>query len=205
MYRRRRLDRILARGYLGDLAGRSTPEIRAMRDECQEEESAISFARRMLQGKLDILRAEALRRHESGTNGDLQSLLDALPQILSDRGGPEARAGGPDRGGPEARAGGQDEAAASPLRSRVPRFLVPSVHYQRREVERLVEEHTLALLEEKSTDELSEMVHLLVEKERELSELRRQLFDRLDALQEELTRRYQRGEASVTEVLPKQA
>ncbi|MDP8960848.1 MAG: hypothetical protein M3N32_04430 [Actinomycetota bacterium] len=198
MYGRRRLDRILARGYLDDLAGRSTHEIRAMRDECEEEESAISFARRMLQGKLDILRAEALRRHDSGTNGDVQSLLDALPQILSDR-------GGPDRGGPEARAGGPDDVPARLLRPRAPRSLVPSVDYQRREGERLVEEHTLALLEEKSTEELSEMVHLVTEKERELSELRRQLFDRLDALQEELTRRYQRGEASVTEVLPKQA
>ncbi|MDQ3932186.1 MAG: aerial mycelium formation protein [Actinomycetota bacterium] len=181
MIGRRRLDRILAPGYLDDLAGRSTDEIRAMRDECAEEEGGVSFARRMLQGKLDILRAEAIRRQESGTNGDLQSLLDALPQILS------------------------DDVPARPLRPRVPRILVPSVHHQRREVERLVEEHTLALLEEKSTEELSEMVHLLAEKERELSELRRQLFDRLDALQEELTRRYQRGEASVTEVLPRQA
>lgn len=178
---RRRLDRILASGYLDDLAERSTEEIRAMRDECEEEESGVSFARRMLQGKLDIMRAEALRRQESGTNAALQSLLDDLPQILS------------------------DEVHARPLRPRVPRFLVPSVNYQRREVERLVEEHTLALLEEKSTEELSEMVHLLTVKERELSELRRQLFDRLDALQEELTRRYQRGEASVTEVLPRQA
>ncbi len=177
---RRRLDRILARDYLDDLAGRSTNEIRAMRDECEEEESGVSFARRMLQGKLDILRAEALRRHESGASDDVQSLLDALPQILS------------------------DDVSARPLRPRVPRFLVPSVDYQRREVERLVEEHTLALLEEKSTEELSQMVPVLAEKERELSELRRNLFDRLDTLQEELTRRYQRGEASVSEVLPRQ-
>lgn len=175
------MDRVLAPSYLDDLAGRSTNEIRAMRDECEEEESAISFARRMLQGKLDILRAEALRRQESGTNGDVQSLLDALPQILS------------------------DEIPAGPLRSRVPRSLIPSaVQHQRREVERLVEEHTFALLEEKSTEELSEVVHVLALKERELSELRRQLFDRIDALQEELARRYQRGEASVTEVLPGQ-
>lgn len=177
---RRRLDRILAPNYLDDLAARSTGEIRALRDECEEEESDVSFARRMLQGKLDILRAEALRRQESGRNGDVASLLDALPQILS------------------------DEVPARPLRPRVPRSLVPSaVQYQRREAERLVEDDTLALLEEKSTEELTEVVHLLAKKERELSELRRQLFDRLDALQEELTRRYQRGEASVAEVLPR--
>lgn len=178
---RRRLDRILAPGYLDALAERSTNEIRAMRDECEEEETGVSFARRMLQGKLDILRAEALRRQESGTNGDVQSLLDALPQILS------------------------DEVSPRPLRQRVPRLLVPSAQYQRREVERLVEEHTLALMTEKSSEELTEAVQVLAVKERELSELRRQLFERVDALQDELTRRYQRGEASVTEVLPGQA
>ncbi len=176
------MDRVLAPSYLEGLAGRSTDEIRAMRDECEEEETAISFARRILQGKLDILRAEALRRQESGMNGDAQSLLDALPRILS------------------------DEVPAGPLRPRVPRSLIPAaVQHQRREVERLVEEHSLALLEEKSSEELSEIVHVLALKERELSELRRQLFDRIDALQEELARRYQSGEASVTEVLPRQA
>ncbi len=176
---RRRLDRILAPSYLDDLGGRSTNEIRAMRDECEEEEGSVSFARRILQGKLDILRAEALRRQESGTNGDAQSLLDALPQILG------------------------DEVPARPLRPRVPRSLIPPTQHHRREVERLVQDHTLALLEEKSTQELSEIVQLLASKERELSELRRQLFERIDALQEELARRYQRGEASVTEVLPR--
>lgn len=201
---RRRLDRILERGYLDGLTELSTREIRAMRDECEEEESGVSFARRMLQGKLDILRAEALRRQESGSNDDLQSLLDALPQILSDRDRLQAREGGAERCGSEAREGGSEDVPGPPLRPRVPRSLFPSVHHQRREIERLVEEHTLALLEEKPTEELSEMVHLLAEKERELSELRRQLFDRLDALQEELTRRYQRGEASVSEVLPRQ-
>ncbi|MFN2557211.1 MAG: aerial mycelium formation protein [Nitriliruptorales bacterium] len=179
---RRRLDRILAPTYLDDLPGRSTAEIRAMRDECEEEESGVSFARRILQGKLDILRAEALRRQESDTNGGLQSLLDALPQILS------------------------DEVPSRLLRPRVPRSLIPSsVEHRRREVERLVEDHTLAMLEDRSTEELSQMVHLLALKERELSELRRQLFDRIDALQEELARRYQLGEASVKEVLPGQA
>lgn len=178
---RRRLDRILAPGYLDDLASRSTDEIRAMRNESEEEESGISFARRVLQGKLDILRAEALRRRERGTSCDVESLLDALPQILS------------------------DEVNARPLRPRVTRFLVPpTVQHHRREVERLVGEHTLTVLAEQSTEELAQMVQLLTLKERELSTLRRRLLDRLDALQEELTRRYQRGDASVTEVLPQQ-
>lgn len=179
---RRRLDRILAPGFLDNLAARSTDEIRSMRDECEEEESGVSYARRVLQGKLDILRAEALRRRDEGANGDVQSLLDALPRILS------------------------DEVSARPLRPRVTRFLVPpAVQHHRRSVERIAGEQTLARLPERSTEELSELVHVLSDKERQLSALRRQLLDRLDALQEELARRYRQGEANVTEVLPRRS
>ncbi len=183
MPQRRRLDRILADGYLADLGERSTDDIRRMRDECEEEEAGISFARRCLQGKVDIVRAEAVRRRdEASGNGEVRTLLDALPSILG------------------------DEHVAQPLRSRVTRFLVPpSVQYHRREVERLASEQALTGLAERSTEALTELVDEMVERERALSALRRELLDRIDALQDELAERYKSGQAQVGEVLKQRA
>ena len=178
---RRRLDRILDDHYLDGFEERPTDEIRVMRDECEEEESGISFARRVVQGKLDILRAEALRRRDAETDPEgVHRLLDSLPRILS------------------------DEVSATPLRSRVTRFLVPpAVEYHRRDVEKLVGEHVLTNLPEKTVDELTELVQMLDGREHELSTLRRSLLDRIDALQDELARRYKSGSADVLEVLPR--
>lgn len=183
MTQRRRLDRILAEDYLADLGSRSTDDIRRMRDECEEEEAGISFARRCLQGKLDIVRAEALRRRDGGQgNGEISGLLDALPSILG------------------------DEHVSRPLRPRVTRFLVPpSVQYHRREVERLASEQTLSGLMSRPVSELTELVEEMAGKERELSALRRELLDRVDALQDELASRYKHGTADVAEVLSQRA
>ncbi|HEX2029341.1 MAG TPA: hypothetical protein VHF25_15225 [Nitriliruptorales bacterium] len=182
---RRRMDRVLDPSYLEGLTTRPTEQIRRMRDECEEEESGVSYARRVLQGKLDILRAEALRRREEGEDGgeaDLRSLLDALPSILA------------------------DDVAARPLRTRVTRFLVPpTVQHHRREVERLASSATLSGVRKRSPEELAELVRQLTERERELSALRRQLLDRVDALQDELARRYRQGTADVSEVLSPRA
>lgn len=183
MPQRRRLDRILADDYLTELGERSTDDIRRMRDECEEEEAGISFARRCLQGKLDIVRAEAVRRRDVASgNGEVRTLLDALPSILG------------------------DEHVVRPMRSRVTRFLVPpSVQYHRREVERLASEQVLSGLTERSTEELTELATEMARQERDLSTLRRQLLDRIDALQEELAGRYRSGEAQVGDVLKQRA
>lgn len=178
---RRRLDRILADGYLAGLADLPTDEVRRMRDDCEEEEAGVSFARRVLQGRLDILRAEALRRRDEGGQ-DVRDLLEALPTILG------------------------DPRAWQRLRPRVPRFLVPpSARYHRREVERLAEEQALSGLAIRPTGELADLADEMADKERELSVLRRRLLDRMDALQDELAARYRRGHADVTELLSRGA
>jgi hypothetical protein len=172
-----RLERILAPDYLDGLEDRSTAEIRAMRDACEEEESGISYARRILQGKIDIVRAEALRRREEGQGG-ARSLLDRLPEILGDR-----------------------VTARSP-QARAVRFLVPpSAQEHARRAEQLGEE-VLASVRERPPEELSAMVEELAARERELSGTRHQLFERIDTLQAELTRRYREGGADVREIMP---
>lgn len=176
-----RLERILSDDYLADLSERSTSEIRAMRDECEEEENGVSYARRILQGKLDIVRAEALRRRDEGEGGEsLHQLMDALPEILGDR--PSAR---------------------RPA-SRAVRFLVPPSAQHHADRAESLGERTLAALGERSEEELAELVDRLDEEERRLSAVRKQLFDRIDALQDELTRRYKSGSTDISEVLPRE-
>ncbi|MBW3619854.1 MAG: aerial mycelium formation protein [Actinobacteria bacterium] len=174
----RRIDHIQAEGYLADLELRDTDEIRRMRDECEEEESGISYARRVLQGKLDIVRAEVVRRRDAGSV-TAASVLEGLPGIL----------------------GGDDVGSGRPA-TRVTRFLVPpSVQHHRRTVDQLADDTVLAKLRDRSDEELAELVERMAEKERELSSLRRLLLDRIDALQAELTRRYKSGAANVSELL----
>jgi hypothetical protein len=176
---RRRLDRVLDEDYLVALSDRSTDEIRRMRDECEEEESGISYARRLLQGKLDILRAELVRRREAGSER-AASVLESLPSLLSD-----------------------DGPTTAPARARVPRFLVPPTvqHHHRRAVERVADDDVLATMGMREDEELADIVASLSLKERELSDLRRSLLDRVDRLQAELASRYKLGTADVAELL----
>lgn len=73
-----------------DLESRTNDELRALLDELYAEEQRVSYRRRVLHGKIDILRAELVRRlkdeHESGAdviNGsDVERLIDILANDL---------------------------------------------------------------------------------------------------------------------------
>lgn len=174
----RRIDRVLAEDYLDGLAERSTEQLRAMREECELEESGISYARRILQGKLDIVRAEAVRRRDAGSSS-AASLLSGLPGIL---GGDDAHSGGP---------------AVRATRFRVP----PEVQHHRRGVDEIADDTVLARIRERSDEELHELVASMSEKEQQLSRTRRALLDRIDTLQQEITDRYKSGAADISELL----
>jgi hypothetical protein len=70
-----------------DLAGKSNEDLRALLDDLYEEEQRISYRRRVLHGKIDILRAELVRRMsgEHGSGEDVISGSDVarLVEILS--------------------------------------------------------------------------------------------------------------------------
>ena len=68
------LDRILDPGYLGDLASLPMNDVRAMRAECQEVETGLSYLRRLVQGRLDIVGVERQRRRDGGEPGELSAL-----------------------------------------------------------------------------------------------------------------------------------
>jgi hypothetical protein len=173
-----RLDAILAPSYLEGLDERTTPELRELRVECEEEERGVSYARRVLQGRLDILRAELLRREDQG-DASAESLLARLPDIL-----------------------GHDHVATDPLQARATRLDVPGGATAYTEpIDRIVDEAALLSLPERSSEEVEQLIGHLAEHERQLSGLRRQLFDRIDRIRDELAARYKDGRASIGELL----
>lgn len=163
----RKNDRILGPGYLENLESLPTAELRAKRTECHELGEELSYTRRLLQGKLDILEHE-LKRRSSGGEARIADLVKKLPSILAD----SARTASPRLLNIELPAGAGN---------------------QRREVERLAS--GLADAEELSLDELSEIIDRLVEVERTASEDRKRVQEIADALNQELVMRYRKGTA----------
>lgn len=174
----RRLEDILDGSYLDDLAEVSTQELRRRRAECEEEERGLSYARRVVQGRLDILRAELMRRDDEG-DAHAGSLLSRLPDIL-----------------------GQDQASADPLQARATWVDVPRMAEEYGEqVEAVVPDSTMLELPQLSSADLEELIDRLTAYEHELSGLRRQLFDRIDTVRDELAARYKDGRANIGELL----
>jgi hypothetical protein len=73
-----------------DLENKSNEDLRSVLDELYEEEQRISYRRRVLHGKIDILRAELVRRlkgqREAGedviSGGDVERLIEILASDL---------------------------------------------------------------------------------------------------------------------------
>lgn len=174
-------ERVLADGYLGELRSRPIDEIRAMRAECQAIEVALSYMRRLVQGRIDIVAAHLQGRASGEGGGDLADLVEHLPEILGGR-----EAGRPRGVG------------------RLPALMAPSEADEqvlRAELDAVAGEEFLARLPEIPDDEVRAVLDRLSELERTVSARRRALHERIDALQAELTRRYKSGEASVESLL----
>ena len=83
------LGRLLTDSYLRGIESKSLDDIRSMRAECQEAEVALSYLRRLAQGRLDIVQAYLVRPAGSGDDAgtsepaDLAALVEGLPAILS--------------------------------------------------------------------------------------------------------------------------
>jgi hypothetical protein len=73
-----------------DLESRTDAELRVLLDELYAEEQRVSYRRRVLHGKIDILRAELVRRlkdqHDAGegviSGSDVNRLIDILAHDL---------------------------------------------------------------------------------------------------------------------------
>ncbi len=169
---------LLDPGYLGDLPARPMDDVRSMRAECQEVETGLSLLRRLVQGRLDIVGLELTRRAEGGDPTDLADLIARLPAVLSDR-------------------------THAPGVGRLPQMMAPGEMPPALEAEldAIVGPGHLADLPTVDDDHLRAMTDQLEAFEQKVSGHRRDLFERIDALQAEITRRYKTGEASVDSLL----
>ena len=74
---------------LPDLAGLSDSELKSLIHELEAEENEISYQRRLLHGKLDILRAELVARLQKKGEGELGQVdIDRLTEILAGKAAP---------------------------------------------------------------------------------------------------------------------
>jgi hypothetical protein len=172
----RRIDRVLSEGYLDGLAGLPLSEVRELRDQAEQEEADLSYLRRMLQGRVDIINAELARRR--GDAGGSGSIIDHLPRILADERSPARGLG--------------RHTVIEPSR----------VDEHRRLVERLVGDSDLSALAGRTAEQLEETLERFGDQERQISEQRHAVQIVMDAAAHEITRRYRDGEADVSALLP---
>jgi hypothetical protein len=76
-----------------DLGSLSDSELKRLITQLEAEENEISYRRRMLHGKLDILRAELVARLQQKGEGELGQVdLDRLTDILAGKAAPPSDA-----------------------------------------------------------------------------------------------------------------
>ena len=87
---KRTMDKVLELAYAAGTEALSTEDLRSRKEQCAGVEAEISFSRRILQGKLDILRHARTARQE-GDASIATSLVGKLPSILADPSGTKAQ------------------------------------------------------------------------------------------------------------------
>jgi hypothetical protein len=176
----RRIDRLLSDDYLTGLTDLPLDRVRGMRREAEQEETDLSYLRRLLQGRLDILRAELARRQGNANGADL---IDALPHILADEG---------------------TSAAPHGLGRHI--VVEPSrADSHRRHVEAMIADVDLSNPGGHDDASLRRVVEVLEREEQDVSEKRRRIQAVMDACTAEIARRYRDGDADVSDLLPTEA
>ncbi len=155
-------------------------ELRERRSICDDLDAELSYYRRLLHGRMDLLAFELRRRSGEET----RTLIEALPDILAD---PEGEAGSPHYLVP----------TSLPVEP-------PDVPIEgRRPIDRVLADDFLTHLPEIGDDELESIQVMLTDAERKVSDQRRSVYETLEALTSEVARRYRDGLASITELLEK--
>ncbi len=148
-------------------------ELRATRNEMQDEDDVVSYVRRVAQARVDLVRAELHRLERGQTHQDLPSELRVV--LSSHLTGGVAR---PPRG--------VEDLSDNQLSD---------------DLDAVCTANGFSRLDELDADELRNLDHELTAFERKVSDDRRERYERLDALSAELVRRYRDGEASVDGLL----
>lgn len=150
-------------------------ELRSLRAELQSDDDAISYVRRLVQARLDLVLAEREHRITGEDRDVAEDLRAILGEHLVASGGGLARPPRP-----------TEDASDHPLAI---------------ELDRLFSELGGNHVSELDDEQLVALSAALESFEHARSQERRELFTRLDALSAELVRRYRDGEASVDNLL----
>jgi hypothetical protein len=170
----RRIDKVLGEDYLAGLADLPLAEVRSLRDEARQEETDLSYLRRLLQGRIDIVGAELARR--SG-KADEQGLVSELPRILA-------------------------TSARTPAQGLGRHQTVePSNAGSTRRIEEQIASMDVSNVGTGDAESLHRLLGELATTEAGISAQRRAVQEVFDAASAEIIRRYREGQADVGELL----
>ncbi|TVT11959.1 aerial mycelium formation protein [Amycolatopsis bartoniae] len=171
---RRRIDRVLDPAYVRDLSALSLEQLRERRDDAAQEETDLSYLRRLLHARIDIVKAEQQRRSTGGQS----SIVEQLATILSDNALRPARGSGRHQALEPSRAG-----------------------EHRRQAEALVGNSDLTDVGTLSDEKLAETLREYTDEESSVSTRRRQVQAVVDLFNSEIAGRYRDRTASVDDLL----
>ncbi|WP_371777037.1 ABC transporter substrate-binding protein [Streptomyces sp. NBC_01438] len=155
-----------------ELGALRLPELRTLRRDSQSDEADLSYVRRLVQGRVDILRAELARRRDPES-----PVVDRLSEILAD-------------------APSLHRSSARHVTLSTPR----SDEYRQLAAETLAEVE-LSDLDARTDEELHTAMGRLVRYEKQVSRRRHRLQRTADDCSAEIARRYRDGEAQVDDLL----
>ncbi|MBT2382411.1 hypothetical protein J7E86_02150 [Streptomyces sp. ISL-11] len=169
-------------GRQADVPGRSLhelrlAEVRVLRRDAQRDEADLSYVRRLLQGRIDILRAELSRRASPEAPVMARLVVDRLSEILA------------------------DDPSTQRSSARHVTLRTPHSEEYRRLAEDMLSEVELSDLGARTDHELHEGMRRLMTCERRVSVRRQHLQRTADDCSAEIARRYREGEAQVDDLL----
>ena len=170
----RRIDQVLSVDFLDGLRDLTLAEVRARRHEAEQEEVDLSYLRRLLQGRADIIRAEIAHRVDPSDDRPFEV---RLAEVLGDG---ERRDHGRGR-----------HIVVEPSR----------VDEHRRAGEALAADSSISDITAHSTEQLQADLERIMAVEQEVSTNRQRVQVVMDSLTEEVGRRYAEGEVDLTDVL----
>ncbi|MEV0988067.1 AmfC protein [Streptomyces sp. NPDC049949] len=154
------------------------PELRTLRRDAQRDEADLSYVRRLLQGRIDILRAELARRSDPEAPVTPEPpVVDRLSEILADA--------------PSSRSASARHVTLCTPHSEEFRLLAAE----------MLSDVELSDLAARTDGELHDAMGRLVRYEQQVSRRRQQLQRTADDCSAEITRRYREGEAQVDDLL----
>lgn len=171
------LEAILDEALPAELSSLAIGDLRTLRNRLKSVEDGLSYLRRQVQGRLDVVAAEQARRSD-GADANIDEMIARLPSLLA----ASTRSAAPNRPPQRLDPGDVDPELTAALDEIISHG-------------RLFEIHSLA------DEDLWSVEAELGELERRVSAYRRRIFDQLDRIEAELTRRYRTGEQSVDDLL----